>query len=225
MEVKTFQHVHVLEKSRDFSFLSWTQTAFYYTRNSKNKKQSFLKMGLKHLEQELWAASVQVSTQRTSLLFWSLIKTSDFCLSSISGGGEMWEPQVWVPLKYNMSPHMHTHTHRKWIMSSRERMQEDYASPVSWFLPFSVALSIRSAGDGTVSGLCPVCSYSSPCWPHWVSVLQDHCHYRGFVQDMEGSSVAMSICNGLRWHTLTHKHPIEENELPAHWLTVNHTAD
>uniref|UniRef100_A0A3Q0R882 ADAM metallopeptidase domain 9a n=1 Tax=Amphilophus citrinellus TaxID=61819 RepID=A0A3Q0R882_AMPCI len=30
------------------------------------------------------------------------------------------------------------------------------------------------------------------------SVFQDHCHYRGFIQDMEGSSVAMSICNGLR---------------------------
>uniref|UniRef100_A0A3Q1IF28 ADAM metallopeptidase domain 9 n=1 Tax=Anabas testudineus TaxID=64144 RepID=A0A3Q1IF28_ANATE len=29
-------------------------------------------------------------------------------------------------------------------------------------------------------------------------VLQNHCHYQGFVQDMEGSSVAMSICNGLR---------------------------
>ncbi|XP_013878244.1 disintegrin and metalloproteinase domain-containing protein 9 isoform X2 [Austrofundulus limnaeus] len=28
--------------------------------------------------------------------------------------------------------------------------------------------------------------------------VQNHCHYRGFVQDMEGSSVALSICNGLR---------------------------
>ncbi|XP_029295007.1 disintegrin and metalloproteinase domain-containing protein 9 isoform X2 [Cottoperca gobio] len=28
--------------------------------------------------------------------------------------------------------------------------------------------------------------------------VQDHCHYQGFIQDMEGSSVAMSICNGLR---------------------------
>ncbi|KAM6965431.1 disintegrin and metalloproteinase domain-containing protein 9-like [Aplochiton taeniatus] len=28
--------------------------------------------------------------------------------------------------------------------------------------------------------------------------MQNHCHYRGYVQDMEGSSVAMSICNGLR---------------------------
>ncbi|XP_042337904.1 disintegrin and metalloproteinase domain-containing protein 9, partial [Plectropomus leopardus] len=28
--------------------------------------------------------------------------------------------------------------------------------------------------------------------------LQDHCHYQGVVQDMEGSTVAMSICNGLR---------------------------
>ncbi|XP_026177068.1 disintegrin and metalloproteinase domain-containing protein 9 isoform X3 [Mastacembelus armatus] len=28
--------------------------------------------------------------------------------------------------------------------------------------------------------------------------VQNHCHYRGFVQDMEGSSVAMSICGGLR---------------------------
>lgn len=28
--------------------------------------------------------------------------------------------------------------------------------------------------------------------------VQDHCHYRGFVQDEDGSSVAMSICNGLR---------------------------
>ncbi|CAM9099826.1 unnamed protein product, partial [Lampetra planeri] len=28
--------------------------------------------------------------------------------------------------------------------------------------------------------------------------VQKHCHYRGFVQDMEGSSAAMSICNGLR---------------------------
>ncbi|KAK2838194.1 hypothetical protein Q5P01_015406 [Channa striata] len=28
--------------------------------------------------------------------------------------------------------------------------------------------------------------------------VQKHCHYQGFVQDMEGSSVAMSICDGLR---------------------------
>ncbi|XP_077377994.1 disintegrin and metalloproteinase domain-containing protein 9-like [Festucalex cinctus] len=28
--------------------------------------------------------------------------------------------------------------------------------------------------------------------------VQNHCHYRGFVEGMEGSSVAMSICNGLR---------------------------
>ncbi|XP_034396914.1 disintegrin and metalloproteinase domain-containing protein 9 isoform X2 [Cyclopterus lumpus] len=28
--------------------------------------------------------------------------------------------------------------------------------------------------------------------------VQDHCHYQGFVQDMEGSAAAMSICNGLR---------------------------
>nr|XP_046242494.1 disintegrin and metalloproteinase domain-containing protein 9 isoform X2 [Scatophagus argus] len=28
--------------------------------------------------------------------------------------------------------------------------------------------------------------------------VQNHCHYEGFVQDMEGSSVAMSICHGLR---------------------------
>ncbi|XP_071755209.2 disintegrin and metalloproteinase domain-containing protein 9 [Centroberyx gerrardi] len=28
--------------------------------------------------------------------------------------------------------------------------------------------------------------------------VQNHCHYRGFVQDMQGSSVALSICNGLR---------------------------
>ncbi|XP_037338565.2 disintegrin and metalloproteinase domain-containing protein 9 [Pungitius pungitius] len=28
--------------------------------------------------------------------------------------------------------------------------------------------------------------------------LQDHCHYQGSVQNMEGSAVAMSICNGLR---------------------------
>ncbi|KAK5870588.1 hypothetical protein PBY51_003524 [Eleginops maclovinus] len=28
--------------------------------------------------------------------------------------------------------------------------------------------------------------------------VQDHCHYQGHVQDMDGSSVAMSICNGLR---------------------------
>ncbi|XP_049906657.1 disintegrin and metalloproteinase domain-containing protein 9 isoform X1 [Epinephelus moara] len=28
--------------------------------------------------------------------------------------------------------------------------------------------------------------------------VQDHCHYQGFVQDMEGSAVAMSVCNGLR---------------------------
>ncbi|XP_028269905.1 disintegrin and metalloproteinase domain-containing protein 9 isoform X2 [Parambassis ranga] len=27
--------------------------------------------------------------------------------------------------------------------------------------------------------------------------VQNHCHYRGFVQDMEGSSVALSICDGL----------------------------
>ncbi|XP_069579982.1 disintegrin and metalloproteinase domain-containing protein 9-like isoform X2 [Brachyistius frenatus] len=29
-------------------------------------------------------------------------------------------------------------------------------------------------------------------------MFQNHCHYQGFVQDMEGSSVALSICNGLR---------------------------
>ena len=29
-------------------------------------------------------------------------------------------------------------------------------------------------------------------------VLQDHCHYQGYVEDMEGSAVAMSICDGLR---------------------------
>lgn len=28
--------------------------------------------------------------------------------------------------------------------------------------------------------------------------MQDHCQYRGYVQDKEGSSVAMSICDGLR---------------------------
>ncbi|XP_047236394.1 disintegrin and metalloproteinase domain-containing protein 9 isoform X2 [Girardinichthys multiradiatus] len=28
--------------------------------------------------------------------------------------------------------------------------------------------------------------------------VQDHCHYQGFVQNMEGSAVAMSICSGLR---------------------------
>ncbi|XP_029018540.1 disintegrin and metalloproteinase domain-containing protein 9 isoform X2 [Betta splendens] len=28
--------------------------------------------------------------------------------------------------------------------------------------------------------------------------VQNHCHYRGFIQHMEGSSVAMSICHGLR---------------------------
>lgn len=28
--------------------------------------------------------------------------------------------------------------------------------------------------------------------------VQDHCHYSGFVENMEGSSVAMSICHGLR---------------------------
>ncbi|XP_037835063.1 disintegrin and metalloproteinase domain-containing protein 9, partial [Kryptolebias marmoratus] len=28
--------------------------------------------------------------------------------------------------------------------------------------------------------------------------VQNHCHYQGFVQDMSGSSVAMSICDGLR---------------------------
>ncbi|XP_038559192.1 disintegrin and metalloproteinase domain-containing protein 9 [Micropterus salmoides] len=28
--------------------------------------------------------------------------------------------------------------------------------------------------------------------------VQNHCHYQGFVQDMQGSSVALSICNGLR---------------------------
>ncbi|XP_038153418.1 disintegrin and metalloproteinase domain-containing protein 9 isoform X2 [Cyprinodon tularosa] len=28
--------------------------------------------------------------------------------------------------------------------------------------------------------------------------VQDHCHYRGSVQDMDGSAAAMSICNGLR---------------------------
>ncbi|TNN36924.1 Disintegrin and metalloproteinase domain-containing protein 9 [Liparis tanakae] len=27
---------------------------------------------------------------------------------------------------------------------------------------------------------------------------QDHCHYQGYVQDLEGSAAAMSICNGLR---------------------------
>ncbi|XP_024116774.1 disintegrin and metalloproteinase domain-containing protein 9 [Oryzias melastigma] len=41
--------------------------------------------------------------------------------------------------------------------------------------------------------------------------VQDHCHYRGFVQDMEGSSVAMSICNGLRgvMHLTTDSYGIE----------------
>ncbi|KAJ8263190.1 hypothetical protein COCON_G00156470 [Conger conger] len=28
--------------------------------------------------------------------------------------------------------------------------------------------------------------------------MQDHCHYQGYVEDMEGSSVALSICTGLR---------------------------
>ncbi|KAF7646675.1 hypothetical protein LDENG_00183880 [Lucifuga dentata] len=28
--------------------------------------------------------------------------------------------------------------------------------------------------------------------------VQNHCHYQGYVQDMEGSSAALSICNGLR---------------------------
>ncbi|KAL0978947.1 hypothetical protein UPYG_G00178280 [Umbra pygmaea] len=28
--------------------------------------------------------------------------------------------------------------------------------------------------------------------------MQDHCHYRGYVEDEEGSSVAMSVCSGLR---------------------------
>ncbi|XP_061115801.1 disintegrin and metalloproteinase domain-containing protein 9 isoform X3 [Conger conger] len=28
--------------------------------------------------------------------------------------------------------------------------------------------------------------------------VQDHCHYQGYVEDMEGSSVALSICTGLR---------------------------
>ncbi|KAM9822443.1 disintegrin and metalloproteinase domain-containing protein 9-like isoform X1 [Syngnathus typhle] len=28
--------------------------------------------------------------------------------------------------------------------------------------------------------------------------VRDHCHYQGFVEGMEGSSVAMSVCNGLR---------------------------
>ncbi|KAJ7993795.1 hypothetical protein DPEC_G00258420 [Dallia pectoralis] len=28
--------------------------------------------------------------------------------------------------------------------------------------------------------------------------MQDHCHYRGYVEDVEGSSAAMSICSGLR---------------------------
>ncbi|XP_053727938.1 disintegrin and metalloproteinase domain-containing protein 9 isoform X2 [Synchiropus splendidus] len=28
--------------------------------------------------------------------------------------------------------------------------------------------------------------------------VQNHCHYQGFVQDMDGSSVAMSVCDGLR---------------------------
>ncbi|CAL8343862.1 unnamed protein product [Lota lota] len=28
--------------------------------------------------------------------------------------------------------------------------------------------------------------------------VKDHCHYRGYIEDMEGSSVAMSICDGLR---------------------------
>lgn len=39
--------------------------------------------------------------------------------------------------------------------------------------------------------------------PGTIFVFQNHCHYQGFVQDMEGSSVAMSICNGLRWHRHT----------------------
>ncbi|KPP68785.1 hypothetical protein Z043_112507, partial [Scleropages formosus] len=29
-------------------------------------------------------------------------------------------------------------------------------------------------------------------------LMQDHCHYQGYVKDVEGSSVAMSICSGLR---------------------------
>ncbi|KAG5840593.1 hypothetical protein ANANG_G00190400 [Anguilla anguilla] len=28
--------------------------------------------------------------------------------------------------------------------------------------------------------------------------VQDHCHYQGYVEDMEGSSVALSVCAGLR---------------------------
>lgn len=28
--------------------------------------------------------------------------------------------------------------------------------------------------------------------------VQNHCHYQGFVQDMEGSAAAMSVCHGLR---------------------------
>uniref|UniRef100_A0A3B5AU62 ADAM metallopeptidase domain 9 n=1 Tax=Stegastes partitus TaxID=144197 RepID=A0A3B5AU62_9TELE len=31
-----------------------------------------------------------------------------------------------------------------------------------------------------------------------LSLFQSHCQYRGFVQDVEGSAAAMSICNGLR---------------------------
>nr|XP_061835988.1 disintegrin and metalloproteinase domain-containing protein 9-like [Nerophis lumbriciformis] len=42
-------------------------------------------------------------------------------------------------------------------------------------------------------------------------VVKTHCHYRGFVEDMEGSSVAMSICNGLRgvMHLDNHSYAIE----------------
>lgn len=28
--------------------------------------------------------------------------------------------------------------------------------------------------------------------------VQNHCHYEGFIQDVDGSSVALSVCNGLR---------------------------
>uniref|UniRef100_A0A671UP21 ADAM metallopeptidase domain 9a n=1 Tax=Sparus aurata TaxID=8175 RepID=A0A671UP21_SPAAU len=41
--------------------------------------------------------------------------------------------------------------------------------------------------------------------------VQNHCHYRGVVQDVEGSSAAMSVCNGLRGvlHLTDHSYGIE----------------
>uniref|UniRef100_A0A3P9PWK7 ADAM metallopeptidase domain 9a n=1 Tax=Poecilia reticulata TaxID=8081 RepID=A0A3P9PWK7_POERE len=62
----------------------------------------------------------------------------------------------------------------------------------------SVMQEVGPCGTGSWTRLLPV-RFGSPCWPDPVSSLfQNHCQYQGFVQDMEGSAVAMSVCGGLR---------------------------